>query len=156
MWPGTLFPNSSGNTQVWPGTLFPNSSGNKAAANLRFITFTIQHTLGKSSPGWQSLEDIEYYGLSPVRTLPLPPIAFAWVGRLCATRPKSTFPIENVKLIRTITPVGLFVSDHKFSEQLQWLKKSLKLNLSVTFFLERNELSMNLRENFGKFWFLFF
>ena len=61
----------------------------------------------------------------------------------------STFPIENVKLRRTITPVYLFISDQKFSEQLQCLKKSL--NLSVTFFVERNELSMNLEETFGKF-----
>ena len=45
----------------------------------------------------------------------------------------STFPIENVKLRRTITPVCLSVSDQKFSEQLQCLKIFKTKPLSLFF-----------------------
>ena len=45
-----------------------------------------------------------------------------------------TFPIENVKLRRTITPGCLFVSDQKFHRINYNALKSLNPNLSVTFF----------------------
>ena len=125
-----------------------NSSGNKAAVNLR--PKPLNHSTIKvcSSAAGQGLGTLQL----EVRQELLPIIIHStfrvWAPGACRSVQvkssssevlninlnPSTFPNENVKLRRTVTPGCLFFLDEKFSEQLQCLKSLLNQNLSVTFF----------------------